>query len=185
VRKTRRGFTLFELALTMAVIAIAAGVAVPSVRSLFGNSRLTASADMVKARWADARAHAREEGRPYRFAIRDGTGDFRVAPDGAEFWDGSGGSSGGNGQQPSIIEGSLPKEVRFTSGGDQSSAQGHATQGNSGDWVNPIVFLPDGTARQDATIAFVEEGHGRPLYLRLQGATGAATTSSNPDGAAQ
>ncbi len=186
MRQSRRGYTLFELVLVMAVLGISAAIAVPSVRSMFGNSRQTAAADTIKARWADARAFAREQGRPYRFAIVDGSGTFRVAPDSSEFWDSpSSDTSGGNvdnGQKVSIIDGLLPKEVKFASTG--SDAQNQQNSG-SGSWANAIVFLPDGIARQDATVAFVEAGNTRPLYLKLHGNTGATSTSYDAEGTQQ
>src|SRR5947209_5242837 len=145
---------------------------------MFGNSRQVAAADMIKARWADARAFAREQGRAYRFAIQDGTGAFRVAPDSPEFWTGDtgnpSGANGGDGQQPAVIDGALPKEISFASAGDDAQA---AQGAGSGGWANAIVFLPDGTARQDATIAFTEAGNTRALYLKLHGNTGATSTS--------
>jgi len=184
VRNTRRGYTLLELVLVLGVLGISAAIAVPSVRSMFGNSRQVAAADMIKARWADARSFAREQGKPYRFALVDGTGAFRVAPDSSEFWDGAPGATpeaNTDGQQCSVIDGSLPREVKFSSAGNDAQSTQAAPQ-DGGAWANAIVFLPDGTARQDATVAFVETGNTRPLYLKLHGNTGATSTSYDDEG---
>ncbi|MCI0463877.1 MAG: prepilin-type N-terminal cleavage/methylation domain-containing protein [Gemmataceae bacterium] len=176
MRKHRRGYTLFETILVVVILAVAAAVVAPSVRSMYGDAPLTASADMVKARWADARARAMAESRPYRFAIMDTTGRFRIAPDGPEFWEGGQGGmqASTNGTRPPLVlEDVLPQDVRFCT---LQTATGQAQENTGSEWVCPIVFMPDGTARADAEIAFAESG-GRPLILRLQSATGAVTTS--------
>jgi prepilin-type N-terminal cleavage/methylation domain-containing protein len=163
VRKHRRGFTLFESILVVVILAVAAAIVAPNVRSMYGDAPLTASADMVKGRWADARARAMAESRPYRFAIIDNTGRFRIAPDSPEFWEGGQGG----------MEDVLPQDVRFCT---LQTATGLPQESTGSEWACPIVFMPDGTARADAEIAFAEAG-GRPLILRLQAATGAVTTS--------
>src|SRR5438094_6737810 len=89
VRNKRRGVTIFEMVVVLAILIVAAAVATPTLRSLSGGTPLNAAADTVKARWAEARSRAVAEGRPYRFAIMENTGKFRVAPDSPEFWDGT------------------------------------------------------------------------------------------------
>jgi hypothetical protein len=128
---------------------------------------------MVKARWAEARARAMAEGRPYRFAIIENTGKFRVAPEGSEYWDGVAAgtppASGNAGQSALVIEDTLPKEMKFVS---PEGSTGH----EGSEWACSIVFLPNGTTREDAQIAFCEEG-SQPVTLRVRAVTGAATTS--------
>jgi prepilin-type N-terminal cleavage/methylation domain-containing protein len=174
VRKQRSGFTLFESIVVLVVLLVAAGLAVPTLRGLAGGTPLNAASDMVKSSWAQARSRAISEGRPYRFAIKDNSGEFRVAPDSPEFWDGAGSSapSSGSSQPPLILEDKLPGDIRFLSGPDSGPSGG----GGSGEWSNPIVFLPDGNAQQDATISF-GQGGGQPVVLQLQGSTGAVTSS--------
>ena len=181
MRKNRRGVTLFEMIVVLAVMVIAAALAVPTLSALSGGTPLNAAADTVKARWADARSRAVGEGRPYKFAVMQNTGKFRVAPDSSEFWDGSSAtsgtsSSGGNSQPPLVVEGSLPQEMHFVTAPDNGNGAAQGQSGSSDGWACPVVFLPDGTTEQDAQIAFGTKG-GRPLVLKVQSATGAATTS--------
>jgi Tfp pilus assembly protein FimT len=168
--------TVFEMVVVLAILVIAAAIAVPNLGILKGGgTTLNAAADTVKARWAEARARAVADGRPYRFAIIENTGKFRVAPDSPEFWDGASTSappSGDGARPPLVVEDHLPPEMRFLSSPD---AQGGA-QGQSNDWTCPIVFMPDGCAQQDGQIVFGGVS-GKPLVLRIKAATGVATTS--------
>jgi prepilin-type N-terminal cleavage/methylation domain-containing protein len=78
---TRRGYTLFELMLVLAVIVIVASIASPLVfQGLHSEGKVDAAADMVRARWADCRSHAIEEGRPYCFRVIPNTGKFKIQP---------------------------------------------------------------------------------------------------------
>ncbi|MCC6418973.1 MAG: prepilin-type N-terminal cleavage/methylation domain-containing protein [Gemmataceae bacterium] len=191
VRNPRRGFTLFESVVVLAILAIIAAVVAPTINSMYGDTPLTAAADAIKARWADAKAHAIAENRPYRFAIVQGTGQYKLAPDSPEYWDGAatastpaapGSTDGASGAGVGlVIEDKLPQGVLFRSPiTDPSGAGGGLTTGGqaegSSEWGSPIVFQPDGTADRDAEIAFAE-GNGAPLVLRLRGATGVVTTS--------
>lgn len=173
MRNTRRGFTLFEMVLTVAVIAILAAFVVPSLSSMYGDTPLVAAADKVKSAWAEAKARASAENRPYRFAVVLNTGKFRVAPDSPEFWDGTTPPA----DQPALIlDDTLPKDIRFSDGGASTEGGQQAASG-SGDWAVPVVFLTDGTAREDAIVAFTEPGSTRPLILRLRASTGSVTTT--------
>jgi len=167
---------VFEMIVVLAILIIAAAIATPTLRSISGSTPLNAAADTVKARWAEARARAVAEGRPYRFAVMENTGKFRVAPDSPEFWDGTDSTSpGGNDgtRPPLVVVDKLPQEMRFLSSADAAGGQGQA---DGGDWSCPVVFTPDGNAQQDAQIVFGGEGV-RPLVLRIRGVTGVATTS--------
>lgn len=57
-RRNERGFTLVELMVTVAVLAIVAAIAAPSFRNLLLNSRLTAAANELSAALQGARMEA-------------------------------------------------------------------------------------------------------------------------------
>ena len=133
--------------------------------------------------WAEARAHAIDEGRPYRFAIIPNQGNFRIAPDGSEFW-----GNGGQAQAPSdssrpplVRSETLPKGLRFSA--PDAPATGPAAAGqtslppesiNPEMWSSRTVFLPDGTASQSVEIVFGASGT-MGLVLKLRDLTGAVT----------
>ena len=185
MRNVRRGATLIEMVVVMAILVVAAAVAMPSMQSGNGTS-LNAAADTVKAAWAKARARAIADGQPYRFAVMANTSQFQVAPDSSSLWEGSsqGTTTADSGSQPLVIKDSLPQGMIFLSGdgaSGSSSSSGSApapasSGGGSGGWTCEIVFMPDGTTQQDAQIAFGAAG-GRSLVLQVRSATGAATTS--------
>lgn len=181
-RRPRSAYTLFELILVMAIISMVAALAYPSIEAMYGDYRLTAGVDQVRAAWAAARAHALDEGRPYRFAILPNQGNYRVAPDSADFWAGSGGAADAAqaSTPPYILEETLPRGVRMAlsdtpsvGGADDLTSQPAASV-DAGQWTPVAVFLPDSTARDDAEIVFQTRGC-RPRALRLRALTGIVT----------
>src|SRR5262245_26003542 len=100
--RRRAGFTLFEVVLVMAVLVIAAALTYPSLKGMYGYFKVHGAVDSVRAAWAQARAHAIEEGRPYRFAVEPDGSHYRVAPDHNDFWNG-GSTEGGH-----VLQEALP-----------------------------------------------------------------------------
>jgi Tfp pilus assembly protein FimT len=175
----RKAATLFELILVLAILVIVTAIAVPSLHSMYGAHKLTGAVDSVKGAWAEARAHAMKEGRPYRFSVQPDGSAFRIAPDQDDYWAGDAPSGDPNGQGL-ILEQSLPTGVRFSVGGDAGAAPPQGTQENysleekpvaNGNWSNTVVFNPDGTAQDDVRIVFQVKG-ARTTALQLRGTTG-------------
>ncbi len=174
----RRGFTLLEVTLVMAVMVLLAAMALPSIETMYGDVRLSAAADQVRGRWADARSKAIDEGRPYRFATQP-DGQYKIAPDTADFWSGSGDPTGGEANDsdtpPLVVEESLPQGMKFA---DESNS---GDSSDAGPWQTAIKFLPDGTASADKTITISADGY-RPVQLRVRALTGAVTVETLPMG---
>jgi len=183
----RRAFTLLEMVLVLAIVVILLSIAYPSWTSMQRQYRLEGAADVAKGGMVSARAQAIEEGRPYRFAIVPGKGNFRVAPDSPAYWSG--------GQPPPPSDGTAPPlvlEGRLDGAwfGEAGQVEEGAATALEKDEVNPdqwkavAVFLPDGTARvPDATddslpevaIPVATEGT-RPLVVCLRLLTGTVTS---------
>ncbi len=178
-RKPRLGYSLLELLLAMFVVTILGALAVPVYRSMAGPYKLNGAVDSVRGAWAQARAQAMEEGRPYRFAVVPNTGQYRVAPDDPEFW--SGGARGD--KNTLVLVGQLPRGVSFSVGGAGGSNNGPEWEGRSppaadpSAYQSPIVFLPDGSAREDAEVLFSVQGQ-RPRVLCLRGMTGSVSVKT-------
>ena len=102
MHKRRPGYTLFELMLVLAVLIVVGALSVPVVESMLSTPRVTAGRDMVRARLADIRGRAMQEGRPYKFCFMEKSGKFRLEPEDSDTSDGSGAL---------IFEGELPEKL--------------------------------------------------------------------------
>jgi prepilin-type N-terminal cleavage/methylation domain-containing protein len=177
VRQRRRAFTLMEILLVMAVAVMLAAIGYPAIDSFYTGIKVEAATDAVRAGWAEAQSHAVSEGRPYRFAIVPGKGNYRYAPDSADYWSGGGPPASEDSDNPSIVvEKSLPKGMIFNHGGQMSPPSGSETSLPDdavpiGEWVTLAVFLPDGTALDDADVTFRLDD-SRPISLHLRSLTG-------------
>ncbi|MCX7699369.1 MAG: GspH/FimT family pseudopilin [Gemmataceae bacterium] len=173
----RRGMTLLELMLVLAIVAMLAAIAYPSIETMYGDLRVQAAADHLRGRFALARSRAIEDGRPYRFAVQSNSGVYRIAPDSAEFW-GDGGSVGSDDAAfptPLQLEDTLPEDIAFQLADDRGF-------GTNGTWSTLVVFLPDGSCSSDRIIRLEREGN-RPVEIRIRGLTGGITTQVLPMGA--
>jgi hypothetical protein len=182
---SRRGYTLLELVLVGALMVVIAALSYPSIEGMYTYYKVQAATDMVRAAWANARVHAMEEGRAYRFSVIPGKGNFRVAPDSAEFWSGSTPEYDPN-NPFLVIEEALPSKVRF-------AFQGNGSEGPSGDNEEPgkvdpgqyvivAIFNPDGTSQDDVDITF-HYGSSKGMTLSLRSITGMGTVKpANPEG---
>lgn len=184
----RDAFSLMEVILVLVLLVIVAAIAVPYTESMFREARPRAAADAVRAALLQARTHAMEEGRSYRFAIIPGGVTFRVAPHDDDFWTGSGeGPPAPEGAvQPYLLAKNLPGGVTFGGGaGGPALASANAGPTRNTQQPNPktipaeqfesvVVFFSDGTAETDVEITF-QAGGGPGLVLCLRGLTGVAT----------
>jgi Tfp pilus assembly protein FimT len=172
----RRAYTLFEMILTAAVIAVTASLAVPSLDNMYPAYKMNAAVDSVRAAWAMGRAHAIDEGRPYRFAVTPGGENYRLAPDDDPADGGMPSDDQGNGPRAFVLSDHLPKGVTF------ARAQEDGQQSSNSDGLSTVaVFLPDGTARDDAEIRFQVNG-ATPKTVKLRGMTGSVTVSQDSGG---
>lgn len=178
--KKRHGYTLFELILVVGIVLVASVLAAPSLSSLYSSYKLNAAVDTVRAAWAESRARAIEEGRPYRFAVEPQGTAFRVAPDHPDYWEGGEGTANDPDGRGLILEKRLPGGVRFSVNGEAAEdVPEEAFEGNlleerevaNADWATGVIFQPDGTSREDIRVLFQIQG-ARPTVLILRGLTG-------------
>jgi prepilin-type N-terminal cleavage/methylation domain-containing protein len=174
----RKAFTLLEILLTMAVIAVVLALSYPTLDAMYAGFKMQGATDTVRAAWAEARSHAMNEGRPYRFSIYPGKGNFRVAPDSSDFWAGNNAPASANdpANPALVVEDAVPDGVRLSlpnNGGGDAGGPTAAPPGSidPSSWVTTVVFLPDGTCRDDAEVMFQIPG-ARPVSIKLRGLTG-------------
>lgn len=171
----RRAYTLLEVLLVVAIILVVTAVSFTPLTEMYSGVRVRAAADGVRAAWANARSWSIDDARAYRFAVIPGKGNFRVAPDAAEFWNGD----STEGTTGNVMESSLPRGIRFTTSDNPGDAGDSNTivdtSGGAAEWVPVVTFLPDGTAAEDVEVAF-QYGSARPTVLCLRGLTGTVTS---------
>ncbi len=184
-RRTRPAYTLLEIIVVMAIIVLASAIAYPSLNTMYGYYKVNAGMDMVRGAWAQARARAIEQGRPYRFSVEPDGGFFRVAPDEEAYWGNGGAPADDFEGKPYIFEDKLPGGVRFIVNGDPVANPPapptikEEDRKPSGQWSTTCVFNCDGTAREDVRIVFQVRG-ARPMLLQLRGLTGASSATTLP-----
>jgi prepilin-type N-terminal cleavage/methylation domain-containing protein len=191
VAQHRSGYTLLELVIVLALLVVLVAMIYPSLETMYADYRVTSAADMVRAGWASARAHALNEGRAYRFSIYLDKGNFRIAPHSDDYWQGNNPPPSEDPSNPSFtMSGTLEKGVRFV---PMESLQFGATPpgGESAlpaDGIDPtqlttkVVFLPDGTIRDDVELPIQARG-ARPVILSIRALTGVVSKRYyTPDG---
>jgi len=188
MRPTRTAFTLLEMVLVLALIVILAAIASPSLVSMRPHYRIQGAADSLKSAFANARALAMETGQPYRVAIVPNKGNYRVAPDSAEFWAGGPPPPAEDGTRLEVIDGSVPEGVVLLPDGSADVLPGEdeqtvvAAEGLGPDqWKTVAVLLPDGTARDDARVTLRTRGT-RPRTIFLRSLTGIVSLERDVEG---
>jgi prepilin-type N-terminal cleavage/methylation domain-containing protein len=191
IRKGRRAFTLLELLLVLALLAIMAGFAWPALRGSMGGQNLRSAGDQVRTHWLKARTKAITSGEIMSFRYRPDTGRYRVEPRTQQqlLLDAFAGSTGATGQPmitvahatpaPTVeaIEDELPEGVTF-SGGDlvadsratRLAAEERVRSLADGTWSGAVLFYPDGTATA-ARVLLVGE-RGRAIAVEVRSLTG-------------
>lgn len=168
-RCARNGYTLVEVLVVLAVLIILGAVLIPTMSSYNGNTRQKAAADGIRARLADARAKAMQQGTWYRLAIHaDGT-RIRLAPDGPDF-------ATLPADDPPAFD-SRVTEDKFEEGVTAElvfDADDQRVQDSAG-WVTVVTVGPEGICKEDGARILVKERDFRPIELRVRGVIGNAT----------
>jgi prepilin-type N-terminal cleavage/methylation domain-containing protein len=177
---SRRGYTLFELIVVMAILILLAAVLLPTVAMFRGDSRPRAGTDAIRAELAAARARAKDEGKPYRIAISKDGKRLRRAPDDAQFADANA-FEYAEGSQPAVdypFEDTITAAVVAEQDADSNTA-------DSSGWVTIAIVRPDGTCEaiqgRDNILVSLTEDNGPVLYLRIRGLTCRTSVSNNPN----
>jgi len=187
-----RGFTLVEMLLVLAVLAVFAGMTVPAVMRMFGQQKLTGSAERVRSAIASARIRAIESGLIYQFCCEQNGSRFVVVPYELDYASSSQGGQAVGVKTLGRAYGFLPKTIVFKSvmvrnaGNLTPAASSYklsmpSLEGlpNAGDlasvnWSSPILFHPEGSANVDAEIT-VGDAKSQQILMRIRAFTGAVT----------
>ncbi len=167
-RTPRRGYTILEILVVLAVLVILGAAIVPTMSGYRGNTRQKSAGDGIRARLADARAKAMEKGTWYRLAISTDKTRIRLAPDGPDF--GSSGTPDVPAFNASVSEDQFEEGVTAELKFDSDDMQ----PVTSGEWITIATVGPDGTCKEDAVTVVVKEGDYKPIEIRISGVTGTA-----------
>ncbi|MCS6865927.1 MAG: hypothetical protein RMJ56_14350 [Gemmataceae bacterium] len=171
---SRRGYTLFELIVIIALLIILAVVLIPSLATFRGDSRPRGALDSIRAELAIARARAKDEGRPYRVAISEDGRRIRRAPDTADFAQVAA-LDQASGLAPAV---EYPFEAVIVS--VVAEQDGEPALVDAG-WVTIATVLPDGGCRELTTLLALRDiDSDLTLYARIRGITASVRVVPNP-----
>jgi Tfp pilus assembly protein FimT len=195
----RKGYTLLELVIVIAVLIVLGAVIVPTLTSSYSNTRQKSAADLIRARVVEARAKAMERGVWYRLAINEDKTRIRLAPDGPDFSTLTPDNPPGFNSQ--VVEDKLdkvtaeviadpnnPQQSSGNSSGGGGSAQ-QTTDGNvlsngavakDGEWVTVMTVGPEGICKEFFTTVSVKESKFEPIYIQDRGLAGSAAIVKPP-----
>lgn len=160
----RPGYTLIELIVVMAIVSILAAVLIPTLTSVEGDRPIKAAGDLIRARMAEARSRAMEDGVTYRLALSPDGKRVRIAPDKAFADTAPVDDSSG----PLVSDNVLPQDVTARVVSDDAA---EATVDQYG-WTRVATFEPLGTCREAVVEVELNQPGVYSLVVQMRGLTG-------------
>ena len=182
---SRRGFTLFEMLLVLAVLAAAIGISWPALSRSYQTQRLRQAAEVVQVRMMAARVHALDTGLTYQFRCEPGGRRFVAIP--AEQDPNATSTSSGETVETPKMGGLLPETVQFVADSPGGGGIVHLSDNdlkglpnaqlyNGAKWGPAILFRADGTATV-GEVSLVDK-QKQVIRLTVRALTGGVTISS-------
>ena len=156
-RSTRRGYTLLELLIVVAVMLVVASLTLPALNRPFAKSKLRDAAKQLRVALSRARLEAIRAGTPQQFRYQPGSGVYEIAArstsEGSGFIPvplegiGEESSTAEDSTCPAAARYELPEGVRFF---DPLAPEAPPDEPDSvpsetdESWSAPIVFYPNG-----------------------------------------
>jgi prepilin-type N-terminal cleavage/methylation domain-containing protein len=180
----RRGLTLIEICLVLALLVVIASFALPMLGGAMERRSLVSGAGLLQAGWTRARLAAMQSGQTYVVRVEPKGSRFQVLsleqlslPESQELPAEDPDADNSVYDILRFFKTRLPDGVKFGSANVGNSNQMLATVGSAGDgpWSTPILFRPDGTT-SDASVVLVNEP-GHTVRVTLRGLTGTSMAS--------
>ncbi len=186
----RRGLTLLEIVLVIALVIILFALAVPSLKGVLNTQRLKKSADLVRAHLNRARVEAMRSGQIQGFHFQMGGTKYVTVPwytaddtnmDAEAEATGFGANSTSSAPVGMVDPRTLPEGITFVIMADVTDQRSETlteqvpltlTLDRSGEapWSPPVLFYPDGTA-SDARV-IMRNNRYWTVAVELRGLTG-------------
>ncbi len=187
--RSRSAYTLLELLLALAVMAVLAGVTIPSALRMYADSKLTDAAEKVRAMVGETRMHSITTGERFQFRYeKDGRHYLQVPLEVPVPVDTST-TTIVMAPRPKSTLGTLPEGLHFTTENAKLIQPGAPTglplnpdllselpdskDLASADWSDAIVFAEDGSAVDASWL--VVDSRKQAVPVEVRGLTGAAT----------
>jgi prepilin-type N-terminal cleavage/methylation domain-containing protein len=185
----RRGFTLIEILLVLAVLAIVIGVAYPLLSGSFERNQMSQAANEVREKLAATGIYAKDSGLTYQFRFEPGGRRYLVVPDELDSDAATSGTSL-SARYPMHSE-QLPEGYHFQSDSENPNGQtfgqtvflpiredvmktfANANELSSASGWPALLFYPDGTAKPVPVI--VRNDAKQSITLSVRELTGAVT----------
>ncbi|HEX2477083.1 MAG TPA: prepilin-type N-terminal cleavage/methylation domain-containing protein [Lacipirellulaceae bacterium] len=180
----RRGLTLVEVCLVLALLVVISAFAAPLMEGSFSRAGLQSGAELVRGAWARARLAAMDSGQTHVFRFEPRASRFQIITldqlgmPGSETIAPEDPSAEHEAADMLRLPGSrLPDGVIFAGGNISDSSQVLALLGTAAQsaWSAPILFHPDGTTT-DASVV-LSNASQQTVRVTLRGLTGIANTS--------
>jgi prepilin-type N-terminal cleavage/methylation domain-containing protein len=181
-RSLRRGLTLVEVMLALALLVVISAISLPMLEGSFSRASLYSGADLLRGAWAKARLTAMQSGQTHAFRYELSGGRFQIAalgdmalPENNEIVPVQPDAAPDDNVRVSLSQNQLPSGIVFSGGDVSSSNQMLAMQPDlgQGPWSPPILFYPDGTT-SDASLLLSNENLVT-VRVTLRGLTGVAS----------
>jgi type II secretory pathway pseudopilin PulG len=180
----RRGLTLVEVCLVLALLIVIGAIAAPLVEGSFSRARVQSGAELLRGAWARARLAAIQSGQTYVFRFEPRASRFQIItldqlgmPDSAMIEREDPNAEHEVADMLRLRRSRLPDGVLFADGNISDSSQVLATLGATGQgaWSAPILFRPDGST-SDASVVLANFSD-QTVRVTLRGLTGISNTS--------
>jgi type II secretion system protein H len=194
---SRRGFTLIEILLVLAIIVVMAAAAAPALRGVMQDAALKHAADTVRIHWTKAHVKAMKTGRIQVFRFEVNGNRFTVQPwaaadDALEaaptvLGFGTAEEETASPRLDTSVAVVLPEGTQFVGGqalADQGRSQSIVEKIQDANrfeanWSQPILFYPDGSTSDAYVIVAGERQVG--IRIELRGMTGTTTIGEITD----
>jgi prepilin-type N-terminal cleavage/methylation domain-containing protein len=176
----RRGFTLFELLVVLAIFLVVASLATPYLLRTFNAQALKGGADQVRTEFDRARVQAIRTGNVFAFLYQPAGDTYTLSPLVNAYSLVNPSIAAALNDSPTMKQ--LPQGLLFagSSVSDDARAQFESESGQfNTDGMTPILFYPDGTS-QDAYL-FIQNKQGERIRIYLRGLTGMSSASRLAD----